>query len=120
VQYSLVSPSYLPYVPLSDPISISLTQVPQAVKDTTSSYDALIDLFASFETFLGRLNVYTGVPPTPALTNVLVKIIVELLSTLALATKQIKQGRFSESILVSTTLDSMRHRETCEEASGRE
>jgi hypothetical protein len=38
------------------------------------------------------------------LTNVLVKIIVELLSTLALATKQVKQGRFSESILVSITL----------------
>jgi hypothetical protein len=36
------------------------------------------------------------------LTNVLVKIIVELISTLALATKQVKQGRFSEFILVVT------------------
>ena len=32
------------------------------------------------------------------------KIIVELLSTLALATKQVKQGRLSESILVGTHL----------------
>jgi hypothetical protein len=63
-----------------------------------------MDLFASFENFLSRLSVYTGVPPTPALTNVLVKIIVELLSTLALATKQVKQGRFSESVLVGTHL----------------
>ena len=55
-----------------------------------------MDLFASFENFLSRLNIYTGVSPTPALTNVLMKIIVELLSTLALATKQVKQGRFSE------------------------
>ncbi|KAF8465160.1 hypothetical protein DFH94DRAFT_848720 [Russula ochroleuca] len=65
-----------------------------AVKDVSASYDALVDLFASFENFLSRLSIYTGVPPTPALTKVLVKIIVELLSTLALATKQVKQGRF--------------------------
>ena len=120
VQCSLASLSYLPYIPLSDPISMSLTLIPQAVKDISSSYDALIDLFASFETFLSRLSIYSGVPPTPALTNVLVKIIAELLSTLALATKQVKQGRFSESVLVGTTLDSVEHREICEEASGRE
>jgi hypothetical protein len=61
-----------------------------------ASYDALVDLFASFENFLSRLSIYAGIPPTPALTNVLVKIIVELISTLALATKQVRQGRFSE------------------------
>ena len=57
-------------------------------------------MFASFENFLSRLSIYVGVPPTPALTNVLVKIIVELLSTLALVTNQVKQGRFSEFVLV--------------------
>jgi hypothetical protein len=77
-------------------------------------------MFASFENFLSRLSIYTGVPPTPALTNVLVKIIVELLSTLALATKQVKQGRLSESILIGTTLGWMHRREICEEALGRE
>jgi hypothetical protein len=61
-----------------------------------ASYDALVDLFASFENFLSRLSIYAGIPATPALTNVLVKIIAELISTLALATKQVKQGRFSE------------------------
>jgi hypothetical protein len=70
-----------------------------------ASYDALVDLFVSFENFLSRLSVYAGIPPTPALTNVLVKIIVELVSTLALATKQVKQGRFSEFVLVVTTVD---------------
>ena len=63
-----------------------------------ASYDTLVDLFASFENFLSRLSIYGGIPPTPALTNVLVKIIVELISTLALATKQVKQGRFSEFV----------------------
>ena len=65
-----------------------------------ASYDALVDLFAFFENFLSRLSIYTGIPPTPALTSVLVKIIVELISTLALVTKQVKQGRFSEFFLV--------------------
>jgi hypothetical protein len=65
-----------------------------------ASYDVLVDLFASFENFLSRLSIYAGIPPTPALTDLLVKIIVELISTLALATKQVKQGRFSEFVLV--------------------
>jgi hypothetical protein len=46
--------------------------------------------------FLKRLEVYTTIPPNPILTEVIVKIMVELLSVLALASKQIKQGRFSE------------------------
>ena len=54
---------------------------------------------------MNRLRIYTGIPPTPTLTNVLVKIIVELLSTLALATKQVKQGRFSEFILAGRIFD---------------
>jgi hypothetical protein len=70
-----------------------------------ASYDALVDLFASFENFLSRLSIYARIPPTPALTDLLVKIIVELIPTLALATKQVNQGRFSESVLVATTVD---------------
>ncbi len=70
-----------------------------------ASYDALVDLFVSFENFLTRLSIYAEIPPTQALTNVLVKIIVEFISTLALVTKQVKQGRFSEFFLVVTTVD---------------
>ena len=75
-----------------------------------ASYDVLVDLFGSFENFLSRLNIYTEILPTPALTNVLVKIIVESISTLALATKQVKQGRFSEFVLAVTVIDSIRRR----------
>ncbi len=71
-----------------------------------ASYDALVDLFASFENFLSRLSIYTKVTPTPPLTNTLVKIMVELISTLALTTTQVKQGRFSEFVLVVSTVDS--------------
>ena len=51
------------------------------------------------ETFLRRLDIYTRVPPTVGITEIVVKILVELLSTLALATKQIKEGKSSESTL---------------------
>jgi hypothetical protein len=43
--------------------------------------------------------IYTEIPPTPAMTEMVIKIMVELLSVLALATKQINQGRFSMPVL---------------------
>jgi hypothetical protein len=68
----------------------------QAVKDVSASYDALLDLFESIGNFLKRLDVYTTIPPTTAMTGIVVKIMVELLSTIGLTTKQITQGRLSE------------------------
>ena len=68
----------------------------QAAGGVTSSYDALLDLFECLGNFLKRLEVYTTIPPTPILTEVVLKIMVELLSVLALASKQIKQGRLSK------------------------
>ena len=75
-------------------------QVYQSIKDVNrdASYDALLDIFQSIEYFLNRLDIYTKIPPTAAMTGVLVKILVELLSILAWATKKIKQGRLSESV----------------------
>ena len=63
------------------------------------SYDALVDIFECIESFLRRLRIYTDIPLTPAMTEVLIKIMVELLSVLALATKQINRGRFSMTVL---------------------
>ncbi len=67
----------------------------QVATGVTSSYDALLELFECLGNFLKRLEVYTTIPPTLLLTDVVVKIMVELLSVLALASKQIKEGRFS-------------------------
>ncbi|KAH9971073.1 hypothetical protein BGW80DRAFT_1446579 [Lactifluus volemus] len=66
-----------------------------AVKDVNASYDLLFELFESLGNFVQRLDIYTQASPTMALRKVVVKIIIEMLSTLALATKQIKQGRLS-------------------------
>jgi hypothetical protein len=68
----------------------------QAANGVTDGYDALVDLLESIEHFLKRLDIYTKIPPTPAMDEIVVKILVELLSTLALATKEFKQGRPSE------------------------
>jgi replicative DNA helicase len=68
------------------------------VKGVIDDYDALIDLLEMIEHFLNRLDICTKIPPTVAMTEIIVKILVELLSTLALATRQIKQGKPSESI----------------------
>jgi hypothetical protein len=75
------------------------TSVDQAVKDVSASYDALVDLFESIGSFLSRLEIYTKIPLTEAMTDIVIKIMVEVLSTLALATKQVNQGRLSESCL---------------------
>ena len=64
------------------------------------------------------------VPPTPKMTDIIVKIMVELLSVLALATKQIKQGRFSKRAVTYmlpvalTHSMPMCHREICEKVIG--
>jgi hypothetical protein len=66
------------------------------------SYDALVDIFECIENFLRRLNIYTE--PTPAMTEMVIKIMAELITVLALATKQMKQGRFSTSSLTNDHL----------------
>ena len=73
-------------------------QAYQAVKGTIDSYDGFVVLLESIDHFLNRLDIYTKVSPTDAMNEVLVKILVELLSTLASATKQIKEGTPSKSV----------------------
>ena len=70
----------------------------QAFTGVIGSYDALVDLLESIEHLLNRLDIYTKIEPTDALNEMIVKILVELLSTLALATEQITQGKPSESV----------------------
>ena len=70
----------------------------QAFKGINADFDALVDFLESIELFLKCLDIYTKVTPTPAMNEIVVKIVVELISTLALVTKQIKQGRPSEFV----------------------
>ena len=73
----------------------------QVIMDVNASYDALVDLLESIEQFMNRLEIYIRFPPTApteAMGEIIVKIMVELLSTIALVTKQIKQKRSCESV----------------------
>jgi hypothetical protein len=70
--------------------------ISQAAKDVRASQDTLIDVFERIERFFHRLDVYTGLPPTNEMTDLIIQIMVEVLSILGLATKQIKQGRMSK------------------------
>ena len=71
----------------------------QASKRANSVFDTLVDLLESIEHVIRRADIYTRIPPTPAMDEMAFKIIVELFSTLALATKELNQGRSSESVL---------------------
>ena len=75
-----------------------------------ASYDALVDCLESIDHFLSRLDIYTKIPHDLALDEMVVKIMVELLSTLALVTKELGQGRFSKSIVVDVLPYSMQRR----------
>ncbi|KAH9069639.1 hypothetical protein EDB83DRAFT_2582967 [Lactarius deliciosus] len=64
-----------------------------AAKDVVASQDILVDIFGRIESFLVRLEIYTGVPLTPAMTDKMVQITVEILDILATATKEMEQSR---------------------------
>jgi hypothetical protein len=68
----------------------------QAAMDVRASQDTLIDIFERMENFFRRLEIYTEVSPTPEMIDIIVKIMVEVLSILAIATKEIKQGHTSK------------------------
>jgi hypothetical protein len=63
------------------------------VKGVIESYDALVNLLESIEQFLARLDIYTKIPLTVAMTEMVVEILVVLLSALASVTKEIQQGK---------------------------
>ena len=89
----------------------------QAVKDVLKDYDTLAVLLESIEHFLIRLDIYTKITHTVSMTGIIVNILVEILSILALATKQLQEGKLSESVLGETLYYlTMQRRNGCQEA----
>ena len=87
----------------------------QSAKGIISNCDALVDLLESIEHFLIRLNIYTRISPAPAIDEIVVKILVELISTLALVTEELKQRRPRESVLADIQLCSAPRSQICKE-----
>jgi hypothetical protein len=73
-------------------------QVSQVARDVAADQDALVDVLRPVGSFLGRLEAYTHVPLSDEMTDVIVNIMTEMLSILAIATRDIKQGGGSELI----------------------
>ena len=59
----------------------------------------LIGLLERIESFFKRLESYTELSPSEVMTDTMLRIMVEVLSILAIATTEIKQGRRSELIM---------------------
>jgi len=87
--------------PPTNAIQAGLAILLTAANGIHTSYDLLVDLFESIGHFLSRLCIYTQIPHTPAIDEMVVKIMMELLSALALATKEIKQGQSTSFVTKS-------------------
>jgi hypothetical protein len=75
------------------------SQAIQAANGVNPNHGALVDLLESIENCLKGLDTYTKTPPNPVIDETVFNIIIEILSTLALATKELKEGQLSESVL---------------------
>ncbi len=90
-------------------------QVFQTVKDIRT-LNPVIALLESIQSLLKHLDIYNRIPPTPAVTGIVVKTLVELFSILALATNLINQGQPGAFLLADVSSDSIQHRENDEDA----
>jgi hypothetical protein len=63
--------------------------------DVRASQENLIDVFERMENFFQRLDIYTRDSLPPEMMDIIVKIMVEVLSILGIATKEMKQGHLS-------------------------
>ena len=65
-------------------------------KDVGTSHGLLLELFERIQAFLTRLNIYSRIPLTTEIMTMLGKIMAEVLSILALSTKEMQERRISE------------------------
>ena len=61
-----------------------------------ASKDVLAELFERIGYFFARLETYTNVPPTMAMTDIITQILVEVLNIFGIATKELRRGSASK------------------------
>ncbi|KAH9046656.1 hypothetical protein EDB84DRAFT_1674038 [Lactarius hengduanensis] len=79
-----------------------------AAKDVAASKDTLAELFERIGFFFNRLETYTEVTPTGAMTNIITKIMVEVLTIFGIATKELRRGsakKFLKKLVGRTDLE---------------
>ncbi|KAI9452064.1 hypothetical protein BJY52DRAFT_1418881, partial [Lactarius psammicola] len=78
-------------------------------KDVAASKDALAELFGRMGFFFKRLETYTEVTPTAAMTDIITEIMVEVLRIFGIATKELRRGsakKFLMKLVGRTDLES--------------
>jgi hypothetical protein len=72
-------------------------QVNQAANGVITSYDVLAGMLESIENYIKRVKIYAEMPHAmPAVDEIVVKLMVQLVSTLALVTRKLEKRRSSE------------------------
>ena len=80
--------------------------------------EALVNVLESIGQFVGRLKIYTEIPLSSAMIRIVVQIMVELISILALETKKFTRRQLSESVLTDMLSYSMWHSQIYKETFG--
>jgi hypothetical protein len=82
-----------------------LTPTSQAARDVRAGYGIIAGVFEYIVQFFRRLELYSEVSPTGEMKNIIARMLVEVLSILAIATEEmeIKRFRMSESLYKSNT-----------------
>jgi len=88
------------------------------MRDVIACYDKLVYLFERVHFFLERLNCYNDIKLTTAMTELLGKIMAQVLYILALSTKEMKAMRISVSIHLAHFTCLTLNRKVSEEAFG--
>ena len=68
------------------------------MRDVVASYNTIVHLFERIHFFLQRLKSYSGMPLSKDFTELLGKIMAQIVSILALSTKAMTERRMSEFI----------------------
>ena len=67
----------------------------QTAQGVAANKDVLAELFERLGWFFARLETYTNVSPTTAMTDIITQILVEVLKIFGIATKELKRGSAS-------------------------
>jgi hypothetical protein len=78
---------------------ILTSKIFQAAQGVAASKDILTELFERIGYFFARLDTYTNVSPTTAMTDIITQILVEVLKIFGIATKELKRGSTSEFLI---------------------
>ena len=77
-----------------------MLQVNQASNGVITSYDVLADMLESMEHLFDRLRIYAE-KSMPAVAAIVIKLMVELITTLALVSRKLEKRRSRESFFVN-------------------